>query len=65
MVTKFKYMGQPTAGTTTKDIKLLCEDNTFVIFENVIPGETEITVSDSRCIEYMEKNSNFLKLDNN
>lgn len=60
---KFFYIGQPTAGSNTKDIKLPCDDGTFVILENVEPGVTIITVSNTSCIDYMEKNPNFIKQD--
>lgn len=57
----FKYVGQPTAGEATKDIKLPCLDGSFLVIENVEPGVSIITVVDECCVEYMHSNPNFVQ----
>ena len=55
----YVYKGSPTFGSTTKDIKIPMSDGSFVIFDNVQPNVTQITLSDEKAISYCDKNSNF------
>lgn len=58
----YVYKGSPTYGASTKDIKIPLSDGSFLIFDNVLPNVTQITVNDSKAIEYCDKNINFEKV---
>ncbi|MDB4330500.1 hypothetical protein N9948_02145 [bacterium] len=55
----FKYTGQPTAGGSTKDIKLPKTDGTFAVIASVVPDVTVISTEDAECINFMQSNPNF------
>lgn len=55
----FVYVGEPTAGGTTKDIKLPKSDGTFAVFENIEPNVTVISTTDPGCVAFMQNNPNF------
>lgn len=58
----FKYIGDPTSGKNSKDIKLPLSNNTFIIIKEVVPNETVISTIDDKSISFMEKNKNFIKI---
>jgi hypothetical protein len=58
-VAKFVYIGEPTAGKTTKDIKLPKENGSFDIIQEVIPNVTEIVTEDDKSIDFLNKNKKF------
>jgi hypothetical protein len=61
-MSEYKYVGDPTSGKNSKDIKLPLSNGTFVIIKEVIPNETVITTDDSKSISFMQKNKNFIKI---
>ena len=58
----YLYTGLPTYGSSTKDIKIPKSDGSFDIFDNVQPNITQITVTDSKSIEYCDKSPTFQKV---
>ena len=55
----FKYIGEPTAGSSTKDIKLPKTDGSFAVIDNVEADVTVISTTDQGCIDFMSSNTNF------
>ena len=55
----FIYIGQPTAGKNTRDIKLPLNNGSFNIVDNVEPNVTVIETVDDKSIEFMRKGKSF------
>jgi len=50
----FIFNGNPTAGKSTRDIKVPLSNGNFQVFANVEPGVTVIQTSDAKAIAYLQ-----------